>query len=312
VEPLLGKQGGFKQLSWDDGTLYFSGRMPYNLRNELREPTKDRTYRRSIDDLYRFSNQLNGETVDAEWCARISGKYPIGTQVTKAKVHRLATFGVFVELEPGVEGLVHKNEMPQNKLGASVIEIAVGEMVDVRVIKVDCEKQQIGLSMLLEDPLAKYKPGDRIRRKVTKVTDYGAFVEIEPGINGLVHKSKMWGRPADATKVVSVGEEKDVLIVSIDLQNRKIELSMEIPENDPILKYQEGYHQIGIVTKIMEYGAFIELEPGISGMVHKSEISWDYVTNINDKLEVGQQVQVLIVGIDREKRRLSLSIKQAN
>ena len=305
IEPLMGVQRRFDRLSWENGALYFSGRMSYSLRNELQSPVKDRNYRRAIDDLYRFSNQLRAET---RWPEGLAPE--IGTWV-QATVLRLTGFGAFAGLESGVQGLIHKSEMAWGGAEKPEDVVQIGDLVDVRVIEVDLEKQKIGLSMLKpeNDPLLKYHVGDRAKGRVANVRNFGAFVELEPDIQGLVHKSKMWGRVYDATRVVNSGDEVDVVVLEVDLGKRQLSLSMQIPENDPLRKYRAGDRGRGRVTNVENYGAFVELESGANGLVHKSEMP-GHVYDATRVVSSGDEVDVVILAVDLEKRRLSLSMKQ--
>ncbi|HUW95603.1 MAG TPA: S1 RNA-binding domain-containing protein [Anaerolineae bacterium] len=317
ISPLIGVKRGFKRLSWENGTLYFSGRMPSSLRSELQAPTGDRNYRRAINDLYRFSNQLMAEIVDTEWPERVAARFPIDTRIPEAKVLRLTHYGAFVELErgidgkPAVEGMVHKSEMTWSGTASPEDLVGIGDLVEVRVIKVDLDKREIGLSMLMpeNDPLLNYHEGDQAKGTVTEVKDYGALVELEPGVRGPVYKREMWGFIPDVREVISVGDEVDVLILEVDRAERKFWLSMQLPENDPLLKYREGDQATGTVTEVKDYGAFVELEPGVSGLVHKSKMP-GHVSDARQAIRIGDSVDVLILGIDVDKRRLALSMRE--
>jgi len=224
IAPLMGVQRRFDRLSWENGALYFSGRMSYGLRSELQSPTRDRNYRRAIDDLYRFSNQFMAETMWPEGLAP-----EIGTWV-QATVLRLTGFGAFVGLESGVEGLIHKSEMAWGGAEKPEDVVQIGDLVDVRVVKVDLEKQEIGLSMLKpeNDPFLKYHVGTRLpEASVVGLVDFGAFVELEPGVKGLVHKSEM-------TEAVVKGQKVTVAVITLDKDARRIGLSISRPHVDTV------------------------------------------------------------------------------
>ena len=298
----------FQNLSWESGRLKFDGRMSYSLRNELQEPSKDKNYRRAIETLYRYSNQFMAETVDTEWCQRVGNKYPVGTHIPEARVLNLASFGAFIELEPGVRGLVPNSEMIRGSASSVEDNIEVGGLVAVRVMKVDCEKRQIGLSMKMagNEPAAKYHVHDRVSGRVTGVRNFGAFVEIEPGFSGLLHKDEMWGKVFDATKVISIGVEVEVLILSID---PKVSFSMrQIEENNPLLKYQAGFSTKGKVTEVKDFGAFVEIELGVSGMIHKSKMG-KFVSDARNVLKVGDEVNVVVLSVDIQRQNLSFNMQ---
>ena len=308
IKSIIDAQRKFQNLYWESGILQYSGRMSHSLRDELQAPTRDKNYRRAIETLYRFSNQFIAETIDTDWCQRIGSKYPVGTYIPEARVLNLASFGAFVELELGVSGLVHKSEMSWGGNENPEDIVTVDQRVEVRVIKVDCERQTIGLSMKMpgKEPAPKYRVGDRVRGKVTSVQNYGAFVELEPGVNGLVHKSEMWGNVFDATKAISVGAEMDVLIMS--MESGKMSLSMKkIPENNPLLKYHAGDRARGRVTEVKDFGAFVELEPGVNGLIHKSKMG-GFVPDARRVVTVGEEVNVLVLTVDMQRQNLSLSM----
>ncbi len=300
IEALIGKQRNFAQLSWENGKLHFSGRMSYELRNELKLPSEDKEYHRAIDDLYRLSNTFLAAMVDTTWDERVP---PVGTRITDAKVRRSVPFGAFVEIMPGIEGLVHKSEMSWSRVDNPEDVVSVGDTIEVVVIKVDPEKQEIGLSMKLPEDrpdYGNYSAGDVCEGIVTNVVNYGAFVDLEPQITGLLHESQMWGY------AVEVGDEIVVQLMDVDLEQREIALSMPaVPKNEPFVKYKEGDLVQGRVTNVVRFGAFVDLGKGISGLVHESEM------DIGEVLSKGDEVDVVILKVDLEQKRISLSTKQA-
>jgi len=166
----------------------------------------------------------------------------------------------------------------------------------------------------LELATTKYKVGQKIRVKIIRMAEFGAFAEIEPGLEGLIHKSKMaWGGVDDPNKIVKIGDVVEVTIEKIDLEERKIGLSMLKSEGDPFTKYKIGQRKTGKINKIISAGLIVELEPGVSGLVHISQVSRDFMTpeKLEEKFEIGEDVTVLIIRVEADKRRISLSIKQA-
>jgi ribosomal protein S1 len=304
VKAVIDVQRIYQNLSWESGVLQYSGRMSYSLRNQLQAATKDRNYRRALEVLYRYSNQLMAQTIDTEWPKVVQEKYPVGTQVANARITRLESYGAFAELESGVVGLIYKNQMVQGGTNNPEDIVEVGELVNVRVLQVDLEGRRISLSMLTA-PI--YKPGDQVRGRVVSLKDYGAFVELAPGTSGLLHKNEMWGNISDVAKVLKVGDEVTVEIVS--MENGKLSLSMRrIRESNPINKYHVGDQARGKVTDVKEFGAFVELEPGVSGLVHKSKIG-GYVADARQVVKVGVVVNVVVLSVDMERHNLSLSMQ---
>lgn len=315
VMRVIDRQGLFDRLSWQSGNLQFNGRMTYDHCVQLKAASSDPRYHEALDKLYRFSNGFYATVKDPTWTDRVPA---VGTRVADAKVVGIVDFGLFVELPSGIRGLVYRSEISWDTSMQPEDIAEDGDLVDVIVTSVDPGKQEIRLTMKMPEDApdyARFRVTDRCRGTVTNVESYGAFVEIAPSVTGLVHKSEMWGSVADAREVIRAGEKVTVEIISVDLEQRKIGLSLKLPEYDPLRKYSPHEIVEGRVTNIADYGAFVEVEPGISGLVHKSEISNSSFFRGRDDicrfLQVGQQVHVRILGIDTEKRRLSLSIKQA-
>lgn len=235
-------------------------------------------------------------------------KYHVGER-TYGRVTGVKDFGAFVEIEPGVNGLVHKSKMWGYVADVRDI-IRQDDMVEVIILAINLERGNMELSMQIPEnnPLLRYHTNETIVGIVTDVQEFGAFVDIEPGVSGLVHKSKMWGFVPDARDVVQVGEEITVRVLSADLEKGGLELSMQVPEHDPLLRYHAGDIVSGIVTDVQLFGAFVEIEPGVSGLVYRTDIR-EGLTDARREIEVGEEVDVLIVRIDMEKRRLSLSMR---
>lgn len=169
------------------------------------------------------------------------------------------------------------------------------------------------VSKLLTDPISKYKVGQKVKGHVVRVADFGAFVQIEDGLEGLIHKSKMaWGGVDNPNLIIKKGDVLDVFIDKIDIERRQIALSMLKVEEDPITKYKAGQKTDGKIKKIIPAGLIVELEPGVTGLVHISQVSHDFMTpeKLEKEFKIDEKVNVLIIGIELETRRISLSIKQ--
>ena len=254
----------------------------------------------------------------------IDRKFPDGAKV-HGKVVNLVPYGAFVEIEPGVEGLVHITEMSWTKRITKPGELLkVGQELDAVVLGIQKEEQKISLGLRQLEPNPwdmvrhNYPIGARVRGKVRNMTTYGAFIELEEGIDGMVHVSDMsWTRKVNhPSEVLKKGDEVDAIVLDVDPSQQRISLGMKQLATDPWsdidAHFRIGDVVTGTVTKITSFGAFVELKDGIDGLVHISQISEERVEKIKDVLKAGQQVTARVVKIDREERRLGLSIKAAN
>jgi small subunit ribosomal protein S1 len=251
-------------------------------------------------------------------------QYPPATRVS-GKVVSLTDYGAFVEIEEGIEGLVHISEMSWTKRIKHPSKVVnVGQHVEAVVLDIDVSNRRISLGMKQVEPnpwsqlKEKYPINSRITGKVRNITDFGIFVGIEEGIDGLVHISDIsWvQRVKHPSELFSEGQEVEAVVTNIDEQNQRFSLSIKDLDQDPWAnhipaRYREGSVAQGVVKKLTEFGAFIELEQGIEGLVHISEISDDRVDNPSDELKEGQEVHVRVINLDAEKRQLGLSIRQA-
>jgi small subunit ribosomal protein S1 len=235
-------------------------------------------------------------------------------------IRSVVDFGLFVDIG-GFEGLVHRSEIAWKDLPVPPGEYKVGDPVRVKVIDFDREKGKVSLSVkrLRPNPwdgiVDRYPVGAQITGAVVSVTDFGAFVELEQDVEGLVHVSELsWGHPESPKDVVSEGDEVTVVILNCDEQARRISLSLRRTQRDPWedveSKYPRGQVVMGSVTKLTDFGAFIKLEDGVEGLVHVSEIDWGHVNHPRDVLTEGDEVEVKILNADPEERRISLSIRE--
>ena len=251
----------------------------------------------------------------------VETKYPVGSTV-KGRIVNIMPYGAFVEIEQGVEGLIHVSEMSWTKRVTKAGDIvSVGEEVEAVVLDIDKEGKKIslGLRQKTRNPwevlAEKYPAGSRIKGKVRNMTSYGAFVEIENDIDGMIHVSDMsWTRKINnPNEMLKVGDEVEAVILDIDPQQQRISLGLKQIEEDPWANindlYKIGDVVSGKVTKITAFGAFIELSHKIDGLVHISQISKDRVEKVKDKLSLGQEIEARVIKIDRDERRIGLSIK---
>jgi small subunit ribosomal protein S1 len=255
---------------------------------------------------------------------RADEKYPIGSRV-KGKVVSLTDYGAFIELEQGVEGLVHVSEMSWTKRVKHPSKLVnQGDAVEAVVLDIDPKAKRISLGMkqieanpwtLLED---KYPIGSVIRGEVRNVTDFGIFVGVEEGIDGLVHVSDIsWTeRIKHPGEKFKKGDVVEAVVLNIDVENERFSLGIKQLAADPWTTLAErhpvGSKLRGKVTKVTDFGAFVELEPGIEGLVHVSEMKDERVENPRDVVKEGDEIEVKVIDMDLQERKVALSIKALN
>jgi small subunit ribosomal protein S1 len=245
-------------------------------------------------------------------------------QIREGVVKNITDFGAFVDLG-GIDGLLHITDMSWGRVAHPSEICKIGDKVRVKVLNFDPEKERIslGLKQLEAYPWEgveeKYKVGDRLKGKVVSITDYGAFIELEKGVEGLIHVSEMsWTRHVrHPSKVVNIGDIIEAVVLKVDKANEKISLGLKQVEPDPWLtldeKYPAGMRVRGKVRNLTNFGAFVELEEGIDGLVHVSDMSWTKrVAHPSEVLKKGDTVDVVILSIDKEHRRISLGLKQVS
>lgn len=253
--------------------------------------------------------------------ASVEERYSIGSQVS-GKVVNILPYGAFVEIEPGVEGLVHISEISWTRRVAHPSEVLkVGDSVDAVILNLDTENKKISLGMkqATENPWhsvsEKFNVGDRVSGVVRNLTDYGAFVELEPGIDGLVHVSDIsWthkvSRPGD---VLKKGDKMDVMVLAVDSEAQKISLGIkqlsDDPWNDLTKDFMTGLQLTGKISRVVNFGLFVELDNGLEGLVHVSEIPGISSTDLEKKFTLGTPIQVSILHVDHEARKIALSCK---
>ncbi len=242
--------------------------------------------------------------------------------ILDGRVKNVTDFGVFVDLG-GFDGLLHITDLSWGRVKHPNEMVEVGEEITVKVIDIDLERQRIslGLKQLSPHPwegiIEKYPVGSNIKGKVVSITNYGAFVEIEKGIEGLVHVSEMsWGRNIHhPTEVVQLNGEVEAQVLTINTDERKIALGFKQLEPDPwediVEKYPIGSRQKGIVRNLAQFGAFVELVEGVDGLIHVSDLSWTKVIrHPKEVVETGQELEVEVLEVSHENRRIALGLKQ--
>ena len=263
------------------------------------------------------------QTTENPWTT-ISEQFPVDSRV-QGKVVNLAAYGAFVEIAPGIEGLVHISEFSWTKRVARPQDmLQEGDEIMVQVLSVDSENQKIalGIRQTQENPWDsvqdRYPVGSRVKGKVRNWTNYGAFVELEEGIDGMIHVTDIsWTRrPSHPSECLQKGQEVEAVVLEVNPKDQRISLSLKDAQTNPwdniASKYAIGSIVKGKVSKTASFGAFISLEEGVDGLVHISQISDQRIEKVKDALQIGQEVEARVVKVDRENRRLGLSIKAVN
>jgi len=252
-------------------------------------------------------------------------RYPVGSKV-KGKVTNVTSYGAFVQLENGLEGLVHVSEMSWTRRVNHPSEVVkVGDEVEVVILEIDKDKQEIGLGMkqaevnpwdLVEE---KYPPATIVEGTVRNLTNYGAFVELEEGIDGLLHISDMsWTKKVThPSELLNEGDEVKAVVLSVDRDKKRVSLGLKQLADDPwkteiAERYRVGDVVIGTVTKITNFGVFVELEDDLEGLLHVSELSTKKVDSPEDVVQTGDQVEVTVLKVDPDERKIGLSLIAAD
>ncbi|MCK4423562.1 MAG: S1 RNA-binding domain-containing protein, partial [Candidatus Omnitrophica bacterium] len=251
----------------------------------------------------------------------IENKFPIGERV-KGKVVNLLPYGAFIELEKGVEGLIHISEFSWTRhIEHPSQMLAMGDIIEAMVLNIDKDNQKISLSLKQIEPNPwleiekKYPAGTTVSGKIRNIADYGAFVEVAEGIDGLVHISDIsWTRKINhPSEVLKKGQKVDTTVISVDAQNQKIALGIKQLINDPweaiTQKYVSGTALTGKITKITNFGIFVEIEKDVEGLVHISEADLPQGQVLTDCYKEGAQINCKVVKIDNAERRIALSSK---
>jgi len=252
----------------------------------------------------------------------VEQRYPVGAKF-KGKVVSMTDYGAFVELEEGVEGLVHISEMSwtQRVKHPSKV-VAIGDLVEVVVLDVDRGNKRISLGMRQAEPNPwnfieeRYPVGTRVEGRVRNLADFGAFVELEEGIDGLIHISDMsWTkRIRHPSELLKKGEKVEAIVLHVDKANHRISLGLKQVQQDPWQgavpeKYKVGMDVQGKVIRTTDFGAFVELEDGVEGLLHVSELSHERVNKPDDVVQVGQELILKVIKLDAEERKIGLSLR---
>ena len=236
-------------------------------------------------------------------------------------VKNITEYGIFVDLG-GIDGLLHITDMSWGRVNHPSEMFSMGDKLDVMVLKFDKEKERVslGLKQITPDPWVdvkeKYPVSQRIKGKVVSITDYGIFVELEKGIEGLVHISEMsWSKHVKhPSKMVSIRDEVEAMILTLDKEKKRISLGMKQIEPNPWEeieeKYPIGVEVMGTIRNLTDFGAFIELEDGVDGLIHISDLSWKKIKHPSEVLKKKDEVKTIVLNIDKESCRISLGVKQ--
>ena len=244
--------------------------------------------------------------------------------IVNGHVKNVTDYGVFVDLG-GMDGLLHVSDLVWGRVPHPSSIVKAGDEIQVQILKFDKEKQRISLGrkQLLPDPWAtvpeRFPTGARLQGKIVGVTDYGAFVQIEPGVEGLVHVSEMsWSKHVKhPSKIVKVGDEVEVVVLEVKTDQRRISLGLKQTLPDPweqaAEKYPVGSLVSGRVRNLADFGAFVEIEEGMEGLIHISDVSWtERIKHPSEKFKKGDKIEARVLKVDSQNRRLSLGIKQVN
>jgi small subunit ribosomal protein S1 len=254
--------------------------------------------------------------------ADVDQRYPVGSKV-KGRIVSLTNYGAFVELEPGVEGLVHVSEMSWTRRVRHPSKLVnIGDVVEVMVLEANKATKRISLGMkqVESDPWAtideRYQPGMRVQGKVRNLTDFGAFVELEPGVDGLLHISDMsWTRNlGHPSEILKKGQAIETQILNVDKENKRISLGLKQTQPDPwdsaTQRYPMGSRVTGKVVRLTDFGAFVELEPGVDGLLHISQMSNRPIGTPSEIVNVGDELTLMVIRVDPNERRIGLSLKE--
>jgi small subunit ribosomal protein S1 len=255
---------------------------------------------------------------------KIEERFPVGAKV-HGKVTNLVPYGAFVEIEEGVEGLIHVSELSWTKRITRPSDVLTqGQEIEAVVLGVNKEEQKISLGVRQLDPNPwdaieqRYALSSVVKGKIRNMTAYGAFVELEEGIDGMIHVSDLsWTRKINhPSEVLKKNDEVEAIVLDIDKVNQRISLGIKQLESDPWKeidqKYKIGDLVNGKVTKLASFGAFVQLQDDIDGLVHISQLSEEHVAKVKDVLKVGQEVEARVIKVDKAERRIGLSIKAAH
>ncbi|MFM7152018.1 MAG: 30S ribosomal protein S1 [Gemmataceae bacterium] len=317
--------GAFVDLGGIDGLLHITdmdwGRVQ-NPHEKVHIDQQLEVFILSVDkDREKIALSLKHKT-PSPW-TNVADKYPIGSR-HKGEVVNVMTYGAFVKLEPGLEGLVHISEMSWTRRITHPSElVSIGDVIEVQVLNINKDKQEISLGMKQVQPnpwdkvAERYPPNTVVSGVVRNLTNYGAFIEIEEGIDGLLHVSDMsWVKKvAHPSEVVQKGDKVTCIVLNVDQERKRIALGLKQMNNDPWEgdipgRYKPGEIKKGKVTKLTNFGVFVELEPGLEGLLHISELAEHKVESPEDIVKVGDDIEVKVLRVDVAERKIGLSRKR--
>ncbi len=318
--------GAFIDLDGIDGLLHITDMSWARLNHPSEMVTIGQNLELVILDINKDKERVSlglKQTQSNPW-EKIEERFPVG-QTVRGKVTNLMPYGAFVEIEEGVEGLIHVSELSWTKRIARPSDVlTLGQEIEAVVLGVNTGEQKISLGVRQLDPNpwdeieSRYVIGKQVSGEVRNMTAYGAFIELEEGIDGMVHVSDIsWTRKINhPSEILKKGDPVEAVVIDIDKANQRISLGIKQLEGDP-WKEIEGQFKIGdlvkgTVSKLANFGAFIQLEGNIDGLVHISQLSEDHVEKVKDVLKVGDEVESRVIKIDKNDRRIGLSIKAAN
>ena len=242
--------------------------------------------------------------------------------VRKGVVKNITDFGVFLDLD-GIDGLLHITDMTWKRIKHPSEMVHLGQEIDVMILHIDRDKGRVALGLKQkennpwEEIEKRYPPGTKVRGKIVNLVSYGAFIEIEPGIEGLIHVSEMsWTKNiTDPSEMVHVGDEVEAIVLSVQKEDGKISLGIKQTERNPWedveRKYPVGSSVVAEIRNLTNYGAFVELEPGVDGLIHISDLSWiKKVSHPSEVLKKGDKVEAVILSVDKESKKITLGVKQ--
>jgi small subunit ribosomal protein S1 len=317
--------GAFVDLGGIDGLLHITdmswGRI--NHPSEVLKPEQVVDVKVLDFDVERERISLGLKQLQPNPWSKVRDKYPIGAKIT-GEVVTLQPYGAFVKLEDGVEGLVHVSEMSWGRQVNHPSEVVkIGDSVDVVVLSIDEERQEIslGLKQAAGDPwadvAAKFPVGSQVKGVVRNLTGYGAFIELAEGVDGLLHVSDMsWTKKINnPSAVLKKGDEVEAVVLSVDSDRKRVALGVKQLSEDPWethipTKYRPGAKVKGTVTKLASFGAFVEIENDLEGLLHVSEIADHKIEKPEDVLQLGQELELRVINVDSKDRKIGLSLKE--
>jgi small subunit ribosomal protein S1 len=317
--------GAFVDLSGIDGLLHITDMTWGRINHPSEMLTIGQELEVQILDVNRDKERISlglKQLTNNPWDG-IEAKYPVGARVS-GKITKLLPYGAFVEMEKGVEGLIHVSELSWTKRIARPSDVlSLEQEVEAVVLGINKDEQKIslGLRQLDSNPWdeieTRFPIGTRIKGAIRNLTAYGAFVELEDGIDGMIHVSDLsWTRKINhPSEILQKNQEIEAVVLSIDKANQRISLGVKQIETDPWSeiekRFKVGDVVKGKITKIASFGAFVQLEDDIDGLVHISQLSEDHVAKVKDVVKVGDDVEARVIKVDRAERRIGLSIKAA-